>query len=93
MWARLAESLDRVSDSGIDPAALPVPKATVARVSGEGLELPDIRTALDLEILSRITVRGPAAADAAGWHIHFGLELNATEDRPHFTGRGNLRIV
>jgi hypothetical protein len=90
---RSAESLDRVPDSGIDPAALPVPKATVARVSGEGLELPDIRTELDLEILSRITVRVPAAADPAGWHVHFGRELNATEDRPHFTGRGNLPIV
>jgi hypothetical protein len=90
---RSAASLDSVPDSGIDPAALPVPKATVARVSGEGLELPDIRTSLDLEILSRITVRVPAAADPGGWHIHFGRELNATEDRPHFTERGDLPIV
>ena len=90
---RSAESLDRVPDGGIDPAALPVPKATIARVSGEGLELPDIRSGPDLEILSRITVRVPAAADPAGWHVHFGRELNATEDRPHFTGRGDLPIV
>ena len=37
------------------PRGAAVPKATVARVSGEGLELPDIRTEVDLEILSRIT--------------------------------------
>ena len=48
---RSAESLDCVPDSGVDPSALPLPRSTVARVSGEGLELPDIRTAVDLEIL------------------------------------------
>ena len=62
-------------------------------MSGEGLELPDIRTELDLEILSKITVRVPPSADPAGWHVHFGRELNATDDRPHFTSRGELPIV
>lgn len=90
---RAAAALDSVPDSGLDPAALSVPKATVAHVSGEGLELPDIRTGLDLEILSKVTVRVPALGDPAGWHIHFGRELNATEDRPHFTERGDLPIV
>ena len=37
--------------------------------------------------------RVPAIADPAGWHLHFGRELNATEDRPHFTERGDLPIV
>jgi N-6 DNA Methylase/Eco57I restriction-modification methylase len=90
---RSAESLDCVPDRGVDPAALPVPKSTVARVSGEGLELPDIRTEMDLEILTKITVRVPASANPAGWHIHFGRELNATDDRAHFTSRGDLPIV
>jgi hypothetical protein len=90
---RSPASLDSVPDSGIDPAALLVPRGTVARVSGEGLELPDIRTGLDLEILSKVTVHVPVLADTAGWHVHFGRELNATEDRPHFTQRGDLPVV
>ena len=90
---RSPASLDSVPDTGIDPASLPVPRATVARVSGEGLELPDIRTGLDLEILSKVSVRVPALADPAGWHVHFGRELNATEDRPHFTERGDLPVI
>ena len=90
---RSAESLDGVPDSGIDPEALPVPKATLARVSGEGLEVPDIRTGMDLEILTKVCVRVPASADPAGWHLHFGRELNATDDRPHFENRGDLPIV
>jgi hypothetical protein len=90
---RSSDVLDCVPDSGIDLAALPVPRSTVARVSGEGLALPDVRTALDLEILAGITVRVPATDHPAGWHIHFGRELNASEDRPYFTSRGDLPIV
>jgi hypothetical protein len=90
---RAAEALDAVPDSGVDSAAIPLPRATIARVSGEGLEVPEIRSALDLEIVSRITVAVPTTASAAGWGIHFGRELNATEDRPHFSPEGEVPVI
>jgi len=31
----------------------------------------------------------PALADPAGWGVHFGRELNATDDRPHFRDDGH----
>ena len=90
---RSAEALDAVPDTGPDPWSLGLPKPTVARVSGEGLEVPDIRSALDLEIVTKISASVPATADADGWGIHFGRELNATEDRPHFRPDGELPVV
>jgi hypothetical protein len=90
---RSAEALDAVPDSGIDPAAIRLPRSTVASVSGEGLEIPDLRSELDLEIVARITAAVPASADPAGWGIHFGRELNATEDRPSFRPDGDLPVV
>ena len=82
--------LDRVPDIDADREALPVPRPLVAAVSGEGLEVPEIRSALDLEILSHVIVRARPAADPDGWNIHFGRELNATDDRPALRedGRG-----
>ena len=83
-------ALDRVPDTTADSAALPVPRPLVSAVSGDGLEVPDIRSPLDLEILSHVIARARPSADRDGWNIHFGRELNATDDRPRFRedGRG-----
>lgn len=90
---RSADSLDAVPDSGFDPASIPLPKSTLASVSGEGLELPDIRSELDLEIITKVAATVPATAGADGWGIHFGRELNATEDRPYFRPDGEIPVV
>jgi hypothetical protein len=62
-------------------------------MSGDGIAVPEIRTALDLEIASNITIRFPASADPEGWGIHFGRELNATEDRPYFVKGAGLPVI
>jgi hypothetical protein len=51
------------------------------QVSGESLAFPDVRTATDVALLERLHLAHPALADADGWHVTFGRELNASEDR------------
>ena len=90
---RSCETLDRVPDAGIDRDAVLLQKTLIERISGEGLELPDLRCEEDVRIVSGITFRVPASSDPAGWNIHFGRELNATDDKPHFTAGPGLPIV
>ena len=85
---RSADALERIADNGVDPEAISVPLALVERVSGESLAVPDLRAEIDLRILSAISLRTPASADAAGWGLRFGRELNASDDRPHFNSSG-----
>ena len=46
--------------------------------------MPDVRSARDVDILHAIAFTTPALGDPAGWHVRFGRELNATDDRRHF---------
>jgi hypothetical protein len=79
------DALDRLPDASPDEHAIPLMRTLLERVSGEQLAVPDIRSPHDVEILNTITSRLPALGDASGWNIHFGRELNATDDRSHFT--------
>jgi hypothetical protein len=81
---------DRLPDDDADRDAIPVSLALVERISGDQLAIPELRTALDAQIASRIAFRFPAAATSEGWGLRFGRELNATDDRRHFneSGRG-----
>ena len=49
--------------------------------------VPEVSNPTALAILSGIASRVPAVADSSGWHMRFGRELNATDDRPHFVNR------
>jgi hypothetical protein len=80
-----ADALDRLPDASPDEHAIPLVRTLLERVSGEQLAVPDIRSPHDVEILNTITSRLPALGDGSGWNIHFGRELNATDDRSHFT--------
>jgi hypothetical protein len=60
----------------------------IARIAGEQMTIPDLRTAMDLQIVERIVHRFLRLADAGGWGAKFGRELNATDDRRHFHARG-----
>ncbi|MEO8259003.1 MAG: N-6 DNA methylase [Acidobacteriota bacterium] len=55
------------------------------RLSGDGLSIPDIRAPIDLSIAERAAALFAPLGGAAGWHLRFGRELNATDDRMHFT--------
>src|SRR5690606_20334406 len=82
-----------------DPAAVEsVPPvvltpAALQRLSGPGLEIPELPTPDDLRIVEALTVRHPALASPEGWGAVFARELNATDDRDCFTPAGSLAVV
>ena len=82
---RTTDALDRLPDVGPDPAAVPLRGELLRRISGDDLAIPDIRSRDDLRLVSRIAFSCPALGDPDGWNLQFGRELNASDDRPHFT--------
>ena len=91
---RAPDTLDTLADAGSDAAAVLVPRSVLTRVSGQQAVVPEIRSPEDLELLAKIAFAHRALADPEGWGLHFGRELNATEDRPNFTrDRSGLPIV
>lgn len=87
---RALDALDRIpdSDDGREPEALVLPRALIERVGGASMTIPAVRSAADVEVLSDVAFRVPATGDPDGWHIRFGRELNATDDRPLFGPHG-----
>jgi hypothetical protein len=60
-------------------------RAFLTRISGsDDLGVPEISHRLDLAIVERATARHPWLGAAEGWHLAFGRELNATDDRQRF---------
>src|SRR5262249_54493779 len=60
-------------------------RSFLGRVSGDDdLGLPEIASPIDLQILERVTATVPALSSPEGWHVQFGRELNATDDRDAF---------
>jgi hypothetical protein len=51
------------------------------------LAIPELRDASAHGLLCRVVDRVPALGSDRGWHVHFGRELNATDDRAHFVQR------
>jgi hypothetical protein len=71
-----------------DQPPLVITRAFVARVSGsEDLGIPEILSATDLRVMEHITATTPPLGDSAGWNVHFGRELNASDDSAAFTAR------
>jgi len=81
---RSVDTLDELADAGPDMQALHVRRDLLERVSGPQLAVPDLRTGCDVDIVAKITLSTPALGAADGWNVHFGRELNATDDRRHF---------
>ena len=86
---RRAETLDTLPDTGVDAESVPVPRSLLERMSGPQLVVPEIRNGGDLEIVSAIAFSAPPLGDPEGWHVTFGRELNATDDKSHFVTRGS----
>lgn len=53
----------------------------------EQLTVPAVTSATALAILCAASTAAPPLGSARGWHARFGRELNATDDRAHFTER------
>jgi hypothetical protein len=88
------ETLERLPDQDVDPLAVPLTRAFISGFSGEQQVIPDVRSALDRDLVAAVMARAPALGDAAGWRVRFGRELNATEDRRLFTtGNGGLAVI
>ena len=85
---RNPHDLDRLPELGPDPDAVGMTRALLEQLSGPQLAIPDVRSTRDMDILRAIAFTVPALGDAAGWHVRFGRELNATDDRRHFTHDG-----
>jgi methylase of polypeptide subunit release factors len=68
------------------PPSLAVTRSRLESWSS-ALGIPEVSDPTALAILSGISSRVPALGDRSGWHVRFGRELNATDDRPHFVRR------
>jgi hypothetical protein len=67
-----------------------VTPSLLERISGPDLTLPELRSALDVQIVERAAALFPPLGDKESWGARFGRELNATEDRDSLrrSGRG-----
>ena len=59
------------------------------RLSGNQLVIPEIRSRQDLDVVAATAFGPPPLADASGWQVTFGRELNATDDKRHFVAGGS----
>jgi hypothetical protein len=58
----------------------------LARLSGEDdLGIPELCTRMDFALVERLSAVVPRLASNDGWGVHFGRELNASDDRDAFT--------
>jgi hypothetical protein len=74
-----------------------ITRSLVERLSGpDDLGIPEVVTERDLRILEKIASRMPWLGAEDGWSVHFGRELNATDDSAAFvpfTGSAAARPV
>ncbi len=91
---RRPEALEQLPEIGPVPEAVVLTRALLEQLSGHETSLPDVRSARDVDILHAIAFTTPTLGDPDGWHLHFGRELNATDDRRHFhPGGDGLPVV
>ena len=91
----------RVEDLDASPSATAAPlvltRRLLSRLSGDdSLAIPELTTTRDLEVVERIAARIPWLGAPDGWHVEFGRELNATDDRGAFvpfSGSASARPV
>jgi len=75
---------DEVGTAGSDQLPITLSSRLLTELSGDALEIPDLRDTKDLAILARIRGAFRSLGAQAGWNVALGRELNATDDRKHF---------
>ncbi|MGH9162346.1 MAG: Eco57I restriction-modification methylase domain-containing protein [Vicinamibacteraceae bacterium] len=85
--------LDSIPDTAQgEPLGLwtPLPTSLLRRLSGARLTIPHVRSAEDRRFLAHLCTTAPPLGSASGWHVRFGRELNASDDRARLQppGRG-----
>ena len=86
---RRAETLDALADSGVDAQSVPLPRSLLEKLSGDAAGRA--RDSLDgstWRSCRAIAFSAPPLGDPDGWHVTFGRELNATDDKRHFVSGG-----
>jgi hypothetical protein len=89
----------KTDDLETPPAHCPlaITRGLLEKLSGpDDLGVPEVATVRDLLILDKIASRIPSLRASSGWHVHFGRELNATDDSAAFvpfTGGAAARPV
>ena len=90
------DDLER-SDSDPRRAPLLLTRRFLAQLSGgDDLGIPELAGEVDLRLVERIAASTPRLESEDGWGLHFGRELNATDDRDAFepfTGDAAVRPV
>lgn len=81
---RSADTLESAGSAHPDRSAVTLTAEVIRRISPEDLAIPELQTPLDLAIVEQIAATVPALGDEAGWGVHFGRELNATDDKRAF---------
>jgi hypothetical protein len=78
------------SETGLAPAAYPTRMTPhlLRTLGGPSLRIPDIRNSRQLALLHRLRRAFPSLGSREGWHVTFGRELNATDDRASFGAAG-----
>jgi hypothetical protein len=67
------------------PRPLLLTRRFLSRLSGEDdLGIPELGSERDLSIVETISASVPRLANQEGWHVAFGRELNASDDRGRF---------
>jgi hypothetical protein len=66
-------------------ASITMTRAFIERLSGsDDLGIPELITAGDLALVERLSATVPRLESVDGWNVHFGRELNASDDRHLF---------
>jgi hypothetical protein len=77
----ILETAARDEGDGGPWSSIRLSRALLERLSGDGLDVPVLRTPRDLTILERaVSLFAPLGAPA-GWQAQFGREINASDDR------------
>jgi hypothetical protein len=74
-----------------EPAGLwtPIPTSLLRQLSGSRLTIPNVRSAEDRRFLAHLCTTAPPLGSASGWHVRFGRELNASDDRARLLPPGH----
>lgn len=87
----IPDSGDRATNRSHPIALTP---SFIEALSGHTMAIPGLRSEADVRILDRVVHNVPRLDAADGWHVRFGRELNATDDRGHFhVGRAGLPVL
>jgi hypothetical protein len=82
-----AEELER-DEPASERHSITLTRAFLARLSGDDdLGVPDLARPPDMAIVERISATIPRLGAPDGWHVQFGRELNASDDRDLFERR------